>query len=55
MENANYIQKKMKKMFKYVSDLFCRHDKKKETYRCYQDRFVIEKCENCQRLFYSDL
>ena len=38
-----------------ILKLFCKHNHKIELYRCYQDRYVKDKCTNCGKIFYEDL
>jgi hypothetical protein len=35
--------------------IFCKHKNKTETFRCYQDRYVREVCDNCGKVICSDL
>lgn len=33
----------------------CKHQLTTEVFRCYQDRYVIEKCNTCNNELYFDL
>lgn len=43
------------KIIKFIILLFCRHKKSIEIFRCYQDRYVINKCSKCNKEIYKDL
>lgn len=45
----------LKRVYLWYKRKKCRHKSRKEIFRCYQDRYVEEKCEKCNILIYSDL
>jgi hypothetical protein len=40
---------------RWFEKMFCKHKNKTEIFRCYQDRYVSEVCNNCGKVIYSDL
>lgn len=52
MKLAIEIWNKIRKLFQTI---FCKHNNKKEIFICYQDRYVKEKCNNCDKIIYSDI
>jgi len=40
---------------RWFGKMFCKHKNKTEIFRCYQDRYVIEVCNDCGKVIYSDL
>lgn len=42
-------------LYNWVAKKFCRHESTTEFFRCYQDRYVIEDCQNCGKRLYIDL
>jgi len=40
---------------RWFEKIFCKHKKKTEIFRCYQDRYVSEVCNDCCKIIYSDL
>ena len=43
------------KPVRWFEKMFCKHKDKTEIYRCYQDRYVSEVCNDCGKVIYSDL
>ena len=39
----------------WFEKMFCKHKDKTEIFRCYQDRYVRELCNDCVKVIYSDL
>jgi len=40
---------------RWFEKMFCKHKNKTEIFRCYQDRYVSEVCNDCCKIIYSDL
>lgn len=40
---------------RWFEKMFCKHKNKTEIFRCYQDRYVSEVCNDCGKVIYSDL
>lgn len=40
---------------RWFEKMFCKHKSKTEIFRCYQDRYVSEVCNDCGKVIYSDL
>ena len=40
---------------RWFEKMFCKHKKRTELHRCYQERYVSEVCDNCRTVIYSDI
>ena len=54
----------MKKIFEWIkaklnirsiSRRACKHEKTKEVFRCYQDRYYKDECLNCGKIIYTGM
>jgi hypothetical protein len=40
---------------RWFEKMFCKHKNKTEIFRCYQEGYVSEVCNDCGKVIYSDL
>ena len=50
-----YIRNTYSKFYWWNVKRTCKHQLTTEVFRCYQDRYVKEKCNICNKELYSDL
>lgn len=49
------IRSAYQKMYCWSVKITCKHKLTTEIFRCYQDRYVKEQCNACNKEFYLDL
>lgn len=51
----NYFRRFFESIGEWLIKKSCIHENKKETFICYQDRYVKYYCDNCKQEIFEDL
>lgn len=52
---SSFFRKLWKRIYFWNLQRTCKHPLTTEVFRCYQDRYVKEQCNVCNKEFYFDL
>lgn len=40
---------------RWIEKMFCKHKDRTELYRCYQERYAKDVCNDCGKIIYEDI